>query len=747
MHVEGHGVEYRYITLARLASSLTSCSDWHQLAGAVAYALGSRGRPATVRLWAMSADGPVELSRFPAAAALPPPSLRELQRAACSSRPLSGDDRTLLGLRCDGIDLGVVELRDAFRDTECLRQTAPMIAARLSTLAGQGGDRTLFATHAAEGGHNASAVLAAFVSEAKLLLDHERLSVYLISANGRAFERFAVVSSNVNHGEGILIPYEDLGLRYTFETNRPLVSYDLATDERIDGKEDRVIARAGFRGLLSVPLQLGGRPFGLLNFVSRQVGFYSEKDVPVAQQIAAQISPFVDNLRVQRRALAMARDEAMQRERARLGRDLYQTVSEAVAAISEAATELSRDFAGMNGGAPENLARIRELAGQELVAVRRILADVSASSLASGALVDSIEGSLERLRREEGLDARLSVSGDVGALPAAVQSDVYRIVQEALANVALHAAAGAVDITLELDTDLVLTVVDDGIGFDSDRVGSHGTGFVGMIERAESLGGFLAVTSAPGAGTTVRLTLPHAAAPLLADAFERRTGGDERCNGASLRVLIGEPRALTRGGIVKALEPDSGLRIVGQARSPEELREAQRQLHASIVVLGPGMLGGPVDALLGDLADGGSTAKVLAIGDLERKRQQVLLGSGVSGVVGAGVEAEELRQALHAVGCGARLIGDLDRIGREEDDLARLSARERSILALVAAGATNADIGGTLFLATKTVERQVATITRKLGARNRAHAAAIAVARSIVDPHGLATGAVSAPRC
>src|SRR5690606_36633262 len=123
------------------------------------------------------------------------------------------------------------------------------------------------------------------------------------------------------------IPYEDLGLRYTFETNRPLVSYDLATDERIDGKEDRVIARAGFRGLLSVPLQLGGRPFGLLNFVSRQVGFYSEKDVPVAQQIAAQISPFVDNLRVQRRALAMARDEAMQRERARLGRDLYQTVS------------------------------------------------------------------------------------------------------------------------------------------------------------------------------------------------------------------------------------------------------------------------------------------------------------------------------------------------------------------------------------------------------------------------------------
>jgi DNA-binding NarL/FixJ family response regulator len=53
---------------------------------------------------------------------------------------------------------------------------------------------------------------------------------------------------------------------------------------------------------------------------------------------------------------------------------------------------------------------------------------------------------------------------------------------------------------------------------------------------------------------------------------------------------------------------------------------------------------------------------------------------------------------------------------------------------LMAAGRTNTEIGQTLFLATKTVERQVATIVRKLGARNRAHAAAIAVARHIVDP-------------
>jgi DNA-binding NarL/FixJ family response regulator len=63
-----------------------------------------------------------------------------------------------------------------------------------------------------------------------------------------------------------------------------------------------------------------------------------------------------------------------------------------------------------------------------------------------------------------------------------------------------------------------------------------------------------------------------------------------------------------------------------------------------------------------------------------------------------------------------------------------LSPRERSILLLMSAGRTNREIGQALFLATKTVERQVATIVRKLGARNRAHAAAIAVSRHIVDP-------------
>jgi DNA-binding NarL/FixJ family response regulator len=75
----------------------------------------------------------------------------------------------------------------------------------------------------------------------------------------------------------------------------------------------------------------------------------------------------------------------------------------------------------------------------------------------------------------------------------------------------------------------------------------------------------------------------------------------------------------------------------------------------------------------------------------------------------------------------------------DEQGGAGLTARERAVLTLMSAGRTNAEIGATLFLATKTVERQVATVIRKLGGRNRAHAGAIAVARHLVEPSDLET--------
>jgi two-component system sensor histidine kinase UhpB len=131
---------------------------------------------------------------------------------------------------------------------------------------------------------------------------------------------------------------------------------------------------------------------------------------------------------------------------------------------------------------------------------------------------------LERLAAEEATALRLRIdldAGDLGSerLPADLETAVYRIVQEALANAGKHAAAGRIWILLARENGAVkVTVRDDGCGFDSEgtlrtsaargRLGLHG-----MRERAMMLGGQLHIASKRGSGTTVSARIPVAARP------------------------------------------------------------------------------------------------------------------------------------------------------------------------------------------------------------------------------------------
>src|SRR5262249_48854455 len=107
----------------------------------------------------------------------------------------------------------------------------------------------------------------------------------------------------------------------------------------------------------------------------------------------------------------------------------------------------------------------------------------------------------------------LTVEG-ADAVADAPSVAAFRVLSESLTNVARHAQARRVDVTLRIAADrLALRVVDDGVGvaggaIHAARSAGGGAGVVGMRERAESLGGELSVTSKPGAGTEVRLSLP-----------------------------------------------------------------------------------------------------------------------------------------------------------------------------------------------------------------------------------------------
>jgi signal transduction histidine kinase/DNA-binding NarL/FixJ family response regulator len=729
----GEPAEARFLALAQLASNLNLSGDWTRLSEAVSTALEEIGPRPGVRIWGVAPGGLVELGRYPADHSFETAAPRDLSRAIRSHEPISCTGGTvLIGLGSPDTDLGVLEIDGGADDREVLKRMAAMVACRCAVLTLEGdGDATLAPRRRDDSG-GASSVISEFARKAKRLLDHDRLSVYLLTADGRAFERFAVASSRTLAGEGVLIPFEEVGLRHVVLSNAPLVSTDLSADPRILGREDRVIAQAGFRGLLSVPLRSGGRPFGVLNFVSRKPGFYRQEDVPVAEQIADQIDVFIDNLRVQERTRVLDRNQATERERIRVARDLYHSVAQTVPEIAAAAAELEAEL-GPKNEAGGRAAHIRELAEQELADMRRAIIDVDPPGFGTHPLEQMIDAALERFRANTGAEAKLAVTGDTAPLSEAVQRALYRIVQESLLNCRLHSEADTVQIKLDVGRDLSLSVEDDGKGFDPAAAArGEGIGLRHMNDRAQAVGGVLTVSSSPGAGATISLVVPGVLdAVAEPDRIESGLSAGSEEFSPTIRVLVAEAGPLLRAGLCRMAESDERIRVIAESPGPDHLRTHIRQLHPDVVLLSTRLTNGDLEATIASIrAASPSTAIVMVAGSGDHSDD--LIAAGADGVIHRALETEELTQAVVAVAGGSRIV-----IPREDGKPAAgkiesLTEREQSILALVVAGETNAQIGKQLFLATKTVERQVATVVQKLSARNRAHAAAVAVSRGIV---------------
>ncbi|MGH2869853.1 MAG: LuxR C-terminal-related transcriptional regulator [Solirubrobacteraceae bacterium] len=731
-------IERRYLGLVELTRTVSVARDWKQLASAISTGLErafaeSPEEPPGVRLWAITAEGFEEAGRYPAFhefGSCPP---RDLRRAARSSGPVETQDGgALVGMHVGGVSLGVVEVNDPTADADLLAQAAPVIASRASLLAGQGVGEVLLAPVAIEAASDVASLMAAFAGEANRQLAHDRLSAYLVTCKGRAFERFAVATSPIVPGEGVVIPFEDLGLRHVVITNRALVSADLTTDQRVVGREDRVIAAAGFHGLLSVPLRVQGRPIGVLSFVSRTPGFYREEDIPIAQQIADQVAAFIDNLHAQQQMRALIRHEAAERERARVGRDVYHVVAQNIPLIAREVDALQD---GMGSGDAEalgqQLARVRELAQGTLADVRRAIADLLPRETDAMSLEDAARATVAVLGPSDPTP-RVEVHGDTTRVPAAARRAACRIMQEAVTNVRLHAGAKTLKITIECGRDLAVTVADNGVGCDPKQLASSGgLGLEHALERARALGGALTVESSAGEGTSVRFELLG-----VGDAGDGLTPSsvdvpETAAPNGSLRAFIVDRHPLMRAGLLHLAELVPEIRVVGEAGGVKEARGQLRRLRPDVVLLDGHLPLSDLEGLIHDLRTEQPLARVVITFDSDTGHEAALADAGASRFLHKTAGVAELADTVRAAASsGGGPPEELpSAIGR-----GTLSPRERSILLLMSAGRTNREIGQALFLATKTVERQVATIVRKLGARNRAHAAAIAVSRRIVDP-------------
>ncbi|MEV0583593.1 sensor histidine kinase [Nonomuraea sp. NPDC050310] len=187
-------------------------------------------------------------------------------------------------------------------------------------------------------------------------------------------------------------------------------------------------------------------------------------------------------------------------ERLRIARDLHDSLTHTISVIKVQAGVAAHLAAKRGEQVPPALAAIQEASGEAMRELRETLEVLRDESVSLARLPELAE----RLRAA-GLPLDLRIEGDPGALPAEVDQAAYRIVQEALTNVARHAPGARAEVTLAYGRRAVtVTVADDGAGT---APAVPGKGLTGMRERAEALGGKL--QAGPGErGFLVRAELP-----------------------------------------------------------------------------------------------------------------------------------------------------------------------------------------------------------------------------------------------
>jgi signal transduction histidine kinase len=230
-----------------------------------------------------------------------------------------------------------------------------------------------------------------------------------------------------------------------------------------------------------------------------------------------------ENAGLHEQLLVQAREAGVLDERQRMAREIHDTLAQGLIGI---VTQLQA--AEQAGGEPDRWRRhftaATRMARESLAEARRSVDALRPEPLTTAGLGEALAGVADRGSSLHAVTVRFTTTGTPRPMRPEAELGLLRAAQEALANVARHARATTVTLTLGyLEDEVTLDVRDDGRGFETSRgrvparagVGG-GFGLKAMRERIEGLSGTLRVRSAPGAGTTVSARVPHGAAEVVA---------------------------------------------------------------------------------------------------------------------------------------------------------------------------------------------------------------------------------------
>ncbi len=218
-----------------------------------------------------------------------------------------------------------------------------------------------------------------------------------------------------------------------------------------------------------------------------------------------------ENAGLHAQLLVQAREAGVQDERQRMAREIHDTLAQGLAGILTQ-LQAAEQTADRDEAWRRHVDNAKNLARDSLTEARRTVHAVQPEVLAEARLPEAISDVTRRWSQVHHIDAVLTTTGDPRPMHADVEVTLLRAAQEALANVAKHARASRVGLTLSYMEDLVtLDVRDDGVGFEPGARradGAGGFGLTGMRQRVQRLAGRLEIESEPGGGTAISATVP-----------------------------------------------------------------------------------------------------------------------------------------------------------------------------------------------------------------------------------------------
>lgn len=260
--------------------------------------------------------------------------------------------------------------------------------------------------------------------------------------------------------------------------------------------------------LACAPIRVLDRPIGLLCAINSTESPFTKDQVGFLAILAAFAASAIENARL----AEQSRYVLLASERDRIAREMHDGVVQSLFSISLGLELCKKQVMRDPAGVSVRLDDLQQHLNHSMTELRRFIYDLRPMKLAELGVTGAVEYWIEEITTGRPVRGRMTVTGELPRMSPSQEACLYRVAKESVSNIVRHAEANTFEVNFSTEGEmLILTITDDGVGFEADRLkdaGMTGLGLRSIKDRVRREGGVLRISSDVGAGTTLAVELP-----------------------------------------------------------------------------------------------------------------------------------------------------------------------------------------------------------------------------------------------